>query len=449
MPDNDIVQIDIVVANAGPSRAGFGLMMIPSHNAPWGDRLRLYEDASDAVTDGYPSDSPEVRALRKIFSQNPKPPRVAIGRITAAVTQVYELIVQDALDTPYVIDVAGEGVTDTEVSVTPEGGDDEGDIAGDLVTALNAVEGKNYTAAVDGTDPNMIIVTGSAPGEWFSLSVRNVALLSIRQTHTVANLEDDLDAIKDVNDDWYVVYPLYSSKDYVSDVAAWCAANDKLCVFDTVDSDTITAAHQVGVTTDVGSTLLALGYSGVSGMYHHNPAQFAAAAWMGRWLPTTPGQSNPAWRPLEGVSPTLLTATQRTNLLARRMNYYRFAFGQSFTWQGTVFSTTYRFLDVRRNADWLENAMLTNIVAALAGAEIVGYDDAGIQVIAGAAESALAEGTDQGVLTSNPKYALEVPLAENISSGDKAARVLRKLKWNAALRGAINTVVPVKGTLTF
>jgi hypothetical protein len=42
-----------------------------------------------------------------------------------------------------------------------------------------------------------------------------------------------------------------------------------------------------------------------------------------------------------------------------------------------------------------------------------------------------------------------VPLAETIPTNDKGERALKKLKWNAALRGAINKVVPVKGTLTF
>jgi hypothetical protein len=82
-------------------------------------------------------------------------------------------------------------------------------------------------------------------------------------------------------------------------------------VFDVVDTDTINAAYQVGVTTDVGSTQLALGYSYVAARTTRRRRSSSRTAWMGRWLPTTPGQSNPAWRTLEGVSPTLLTSTQR------------------------------------------------------------------------------------------------------------------------------------------
>ncbi len=452
MPDNDIVQIDLDVQNAGPTRAGFGLSLILTHDAPWGDFVRLYEDASDAVTEGFDSDHPVVRGLTKMFSQNPKPPLVAVGRVTAAVTQRYEIIVNDAEEVEYTLDLAGHGFEDAEVSVTPETGDDEADIAGDLVTALNAVVDKNYTAAVDGSDPNMVVVTADDPGEWFSIAGPNPSrgLLSIRQTHSVSDvaLQGDLDAIRQINDDWYLLLTHFNSVDYVGDCAEWCAANDKAYAFDVVDNDTTLDALVVGVTEDVGTVQLALGYSGVMGSHHHSPAEFFSHAWMGAWLTSLPGQSNPAWKPLEGVTATLLTATQRTNLSNRRMNYYRRAYQQSFTWEGMVFSTTYKWIDVRRNGDWLKNAMMTNIVGVLAGGD-VGFDTPGIQAIGGGVEGALVEGIEQGALLNTPKYTLQLPEAESISSQDTSDRALRKIKWSAKMRSFINKVVPVKGTLTF
>ena len=452
MPDNDIVQSDIDIQNAGPTRAGFGLALLLTHDAPWGDLVRGYEDASDAVTDGFDSDHPVVRGLRAMFSQNPKPPLVLVGRVAAAVTQRYEIIVNDAEDVEYTLDLAGHGFEDAEISVTPENGDDEADIAGDLITALNAVPDKNYTAEVDGTDPNMIIVTVSAPGEWLSIAGPNPSrgLLSIRQTHTVSDvdLHGDLDAIKEINDDWYLLLTHFNSPDYAGDCAEWCAANGKAYAFDVVDNDTILDAYVDGVTDDVGSQQLALGYSGVMGSHHHSPAEFFSHAWMGEWLTSLPGQANPAWRPLEGVTPTLLTATQRTNLLARRMNYYRRAYQQSFTWEGMVFSTTYKWIDVRRNEDWLNDAIATNVVGVLAGGD-VGCDAPGIQAIGGGVESALAEGVEQGALVNAPKYTLQLPEPEAVSASDKSERALRKIKWNATIRSFINKVVPIKGTLTF
>lgn len=545
MADNDIVEIDITIANAGPSRAGFGLPLMLTHDAPWVDLLRLYEDASDAVTDGFPSDSPVVRGLRKLFSQNPKPPLVAVGRASAAVIQQYTVGVQGAAKNSftYAMNAAGEGFEDSAISYESDATATPSEIHNALLTQLNAVAAKNYTATfaplvfpdqtftadgatdvvttsgvapatgagpfqltttladlplnlliatdywfiktgastgfyatslanalagvhidigdagtgvhtisdtVNTKDPSQpFLVTGNASSDWFSLQVVNSTALSNKQTHTVAGIDADLDAIRNVNKDWYVLLTHFNSKDYVGDVATWCAANKVVYPFDVVDTDTINDAYQVGVTTDVGSTQLAAGYSFVAGAYHPTPAEFFAHSWMGRWLPTIPGQSNPAWRTLEGPSPTLLTSPQKTNLLARRMNYYRHAYGQNFTWEGTVFSTVYKYIDVRRNADWLENTMLTNIVGRLVGAEGVGFDQPGIQVIAGGAEAALSEGTDQGVLVANPKYTLEVPLAETIPTNDKGERALKKLKWSGQMRGFINKVVPVKGTLTF
>jgi hypothetical protein len=63
---------------------GFGLLRSSSRMTRRSSTCyRVYEDASDAVTDGFAVGLADGRALSKIFSQNPKPPLAAVGRATA------------------------------------------------------------------------------------------------------------------------------------------------------------------------------------------------------------------------------------------------------------------------------------------------------------------------------------------------------------------------------
>ncbi len=454
MADNDIVQVDIDLTGSGVPREGFGMALIVSHNAPWTERVRLYEAAADAVTDGYASDSPEVRALTRIFQQENPPPLVAIGRAAAEVIQRYEVALaavgpRDGFT--YQILVKGEGFEDALVEVVSDDNATDDEILTALVTELNQVDGKTFTAALvpGGSDPSAIEITGDDPGNWFSIEVVDASALSNQQTHTVTGLGDDLDAILNASGAWYALLTLFNSKDYVADASEWASANGRIYAFDVVDTDVITETLDDETSTDVGATLLELSYTGVLGSYHQNPAAFYSAGWMGDWLTTIPGQGNPAFRELVGVEPSLLTATQKANLLARRMNYHRRAYRRNFTWQGMVFSTTYKWIDVRRNIDWTRDEIAASIAEKLLDSEIIGFDNPGLQVLSGAAREALARGTAQGVFASEPPVAVTVPLASGVAPIDKSDRALRLLKWTGTLRGAINSVVPVKGTISF
>lgn len=537
--ESDIIQVDITVSQAGTPRDGYGMPLIPSHNAPWLDRVRLYSDSSDAVTDGYASDSPEVLALAAIFSQTPKPPLVAVGRMTAEVTQRYELAAVAKNSFAYQLQVEGEGFEGALVQYMSDAAAAVAEVHAGLLAALNAVSDKTFTAAytplvladdtftvdagtdvatfttldpatgagpiqltsadtlpaglalatdywwirtgaktgkfatslanalagtaVDITDagtgvhtasdtantidPSLpLVITGDAPGNWFSLQVLDRTALSIKQTHTVAGLTDDLDAILNVSKAWYCVVPLYCSADYVGDIAAWTASHGRITVFDTCDTDVL-AAYISGTSTDVGATLLGLGYSGVCGMFASAPVKFAAAAWMGRWLPTLPGQTNPAFRFLEGVVAEDLTDTELANLVARRMNVYRAAFATAITWEGTVFSPVYRYLDVRRNVDWLRDEMIKGTFDIQVGSEGLGFDDPGIQALAGGPKQALRLAEERGVV--NPGWKVEVPTAASIPSADKAQRKLSKLKASGSVRGFVNKVNPIQLTISF
>lgn len=114
------VLVELSIDSIGLARQGFGIPMIPSHNATFPERSRAYTTLAAVGTD-FESDTPEYLAAQAMFSQSPTRPRsIRIGRMTGTVTLRYDLAIAAALvGREYAIDVEGTGITDTTVSYTP------------------------------------------------------------------------------------------------------------------------------------------------------------------------------------------------------------------------------------------------------------------------------------------------------------------------------------------
>lgn len=156
------VNFQILVNNSGLPREGFGLPGIVTHKALWSGRSRQYSRTADMVTDGLAEDSPEVLAAATMFRQSPPPPFVDLIRATSAVRQHYTIGAIAADKAIYEIDVVGEGVTPTSCVYDSPAGTHPADVHNAMVTQLNAVVGKNYTAAFAPLVYADIVVTADA-----------------------------------------------------------------------------------------------------------------------------------------------------------------------------------------------------------------------------------------------------------------------------------------------
>lgn len=521
------VLLTITVDAISIAVAGFGLPMIPSCNATFPERLRLYEDLPGVTADGFSTTSPEYRGVRAILSQTPHPTQVAIGRMVGKPTQAYQINVSlvGAGDT-YQVNAKGDGVTDTTIAYTPladisgtllprttnvltsvANGFNLGDgpvrvsnsggalptglavdtnywlipvtadtfsfasskanalastavsLSGDgtgtqtirraendvicaqLVQGLNAVVGKNYTAAqVTGAgETDYVTVTANAAGGWFSLEVANIALLKIAQTHVEPSpaIAVDLANIQVYNDDWYgVVYP-YASDACVKATAAFIesASSPKIYVADVSQSDAMQLAVTGGDTADALHTLA---YTRTAVMYHPSPADMAGAAWFGAVFPIDPGSDDWKWQTLAGVNPVPSTTTQRANLRAKCANTYTTISGENTTWEGTTASG--EFIDTVRGVDWLENDMSVAVFAMLkkSGKKKLPYDNAGIALVEAEVRASLKRAVAAGII--NADFVITVPVLSSISPSDKALRRLPGVKWSAVLTGSIHFV---------
>lgn len=314
-------------------------------------------------------------------------------------------------------------------------------IVAQLVQGLNAVVGKNFTAVqtVGAGETDYLVVTGDAAGEWFSLEVGSVSLMKIAQTHAepATTLAADLDAIQLENGDWYALVTLYNSDAYVKAAAAWVEAADapKLYAADVSDSETATLAAGGG---DLADDLHTSAYARTFVCYHPSPADMFGAAWCGRVLPLQPGSETWKFKTLSGVDPVATNSTQRVNLRAKKANTVQTVAGRNITWEGTT--TDGDFIDVQRGLDWLEDDMTKAVFGALAGADKIPMTNAGIAVVEAEVKGSLRRAVNMGILDTLDKDAVTVPKVSDISSSNRALRLLPDVKFKCRLAGAIHKV---------
>lgn len=539
-PVSDVVSINITEDSVGITRAGFGTPLVASYTAAWAERTRTYSSVSAVATD-FATTSIEYKTAQRVFGQSPKPKQIKIGRFALAPTLVATVSAAAVRNShAYKINVEGDGVTTTAASITSAASATAAKIHDALVTALNAVVGKNYTAAfaactapdftftADNTDTctavahglqtgdgpvrltttaadlplNLLTgtdywiirltadtfklatslalafagtavdiadagsgvhtvditastkrpsdpftVTGDAAGEWFSLEV-NRDDLSLALTHSDPGIETDLEAVKLEDNDWYVLYTPapFNSNGLVLAAAAWIESEAKMYFADVVNTVTITGAAGGGG-DDIADNLHTLAYARTAAFYHSSAASLLGAGFAGRYLPTDPGSAVGKFKRLAGIAAVALTDTHRTRLRAKCCNWFERMGGLNMVFDGRVAKGGgYGWIDVTRDLDYVKDDLTARILAALAGADKVDHDDPGYTVVESALRAGLENAVERRIF--RPGYSIEIPLREDIDDADVAERVLPDVKFSASLRGAVQGLEPVNGSVS-
>jgi hypothetical protein len=327
-----------------------------------------------------------------------------------------------------------------------------------IVSALNSVAGKNYTAATAGsTGSKTWTVTGSAAGAWFSVGVDH-NLVTSAITHADPGIAADLSAIRNENSAWYQLHTSFNSTAMVLAGAAWVESNSSELQYSVDVSATATVNALVGAATanDVADTLRTLNRARTSAWYHPDPRQCLAAAVAGRCLGSKPGSIQLAHKQLTGVTPVVLTDTQRENLihkddfLGKNANSYSTFGGVTVTFYGRTSSG--EWIDVVRDNDSVNSNMEAALYNLLLQNDKVPIDDddpGGLTLIRGTMEAVLDQAVTDGIyLGGNAAPIVTVPAVSAIQSTDRRLRKVRGLKWSANLRNAA-VFLESSGTVSF
>lgn len=440
---DSIVNVQISTVSQAVTRAGFGVPLILSANAAFVERTRTY-DSLTAVGLDFLTTTPEYKMAAVLFSQNPRPERVVIGRATSKPTQRWKVTVPVvANDTVYAIRVGANTATFTsDASATND------EIVAGLNTQVNLLAGDTLTATVDtsgGAGFHFLRLTGNAPGSWDAVELVDVhknGLLAIEQDHADPGAAASLDAIALDTPDFYAVVNPYNSKAMALAIAGWVEANERLFLCDSQDTAIATTSPGSDTTT-LAYALKNAGYVRTHGYYHPAGDAFTAVGEGGRCLPLQPGSETWKFKTLAGVPALTLTPTMKTNLDGKNFNYYYTVAGRNITSEGVTSSGEY--VDVVRGRDWHVARMQEDVFAFLASVDKVPMTDGGITRVDGVVKAVLQEGVDAGLFTSDPAPETDFPLAKDISSADRAARTLRG-SYSAQLAGAVHKVI-LNGTI--
>lgn len=305
-----------------------------------------------------------------------------------------------------------------------------------------------------------IDVTGNAAGNWFSLEILDTnglstslasTYLSNAMTHADPGVATDLNNIAAENSSFYLVYPLYPSTAYGLGVMAWVESTGtsdttgpKVCIIDTCDSHTITAAAGGN---DIGDQAKAASYDRTLLEYHPSPIDFLGAALAGAVLPLDPGSETWAFKPLNGPRGVNLSATHRANLRARNMNTYEPQTPDlTWTWDGKTPGG--EFFDTVRGLDFVRDDASKSIAEVLANNPKVPYTDGGALTLGNELEGVFARAVTAQIFAEDPAPKVTIPRVKTQTSANRRARKFAGLKGSATLAGAIQDVGPVSIIVT-
>jgi len=439
MSDLDrIIQVNIFRETSAIATASFGLPLIiaeflPAKTTPAFGRYREYGSVGEMADDGWLVSDEVYQKAQIIFSQNPKIPKLAVGRKESTESWTASLNA--------ITNVSNEwyGL----LSVT----------TGKAVVLFSEefVDLNNIVATVNGIVCDPVVYTTSHANT-MSLLKAEIESKVVGSTVTVSSNELTIElangSITAVN---FVItlglsQPTFTvditDEDDILEIAAWVEANQKL--FGVLSADV--GVLDPAVTTDLASQLKALGYIRTFVNFHLTGQRLDAGI-IGKMFPDTPGRATWCYKNISGVSTYSIGTGAKTSALGKNANIYTNIGGAGRYEQGKV--AVGEYIDVIWGLDYLKSELQVALFSELANvSDKVPFSDEGIQIITGIVEGVLNRFAGNSFkLLQGGSISVTAPAYVDISSNDKANRVLPDVEWEALLQGAIH-FIKVRGVVS-
>ncbi len=418
-----IISVEVTQLAPALAASGFGTLLGLVYNPAFPERTKSYFSAAEAAADYPNTQSAERRFLDAVFAQSPRPRFVKLGRANLKPTMRYKITALTPTafpSTQYKLNVKFAS-TSTTITFTTDASPTDAEFATALVTALNGVVGKNFTATGSASP---VEVTANAPGDFFSLEVTNLQLMQIETDHANPGIATDLAAILAEDPAFDLVVPTQASPAMIAAGAAWALSNEKLFLFDTSDSRAATDA-QGGSADDPIEAIQVVGNRLASGWYHEDPSAMLAAAEAAAWLPLPPGSETAAYKALQGIAAARLTEAQFQNIKNKFGNTF-VAFGATgqvrITWDGRVSNGSY--LDLERGLKWFISVLQTDVFNFFTEASAqgkIGFDLEGRAALEKVYLTAGKKGVARGFIAPD-EYQVTMIELEDVPDADRQNR---------------------------
>lgn len=422
---DQIVNIQINRETTAIATASFQIPLVLATFTNFPERVRAYTDF-DAVADDFNSTDNVYKMASNLFGQDGvRPPYILVGRRQ----------VDSVTFTPNVADNTNYSVTINGEQYTITSG--ESATATSIVTALKAAVGTVAGITTSGT-ATLTVAPSVAGSAWSVVGSSN--LVGVNATPTESWVEA-LDAVSDVNNQWYALTCESHAQADILALAASIQPRHKIYVTSTQD-----AAVPTSATTDVASALKAAGYSRTAIIYLPTAdTQFPECAWVGSQLPRTPGSNDWDFKRANGVTVSTLTDTQRANLRFKNANMYTSVAGVAIFQDGNMSTGVSDAIDIIIGIDWTYARMQEAIYSRLVNLLKVPYTRNGFLIIESEMRSVLSQGEANGLYDSGWNVISPDPLT--IAASQRIQRIAGDFTFTARLQGSVR-VVTIVGTVS-
>lgn len=438
MPSQTVVNVTVTRATAIPTQQGFGTILLAAYHSLPGALVREVGSIDELETLGFTATAyPAIhRAATVVFSQNPRPTRLKIGRrTTGSLTQTITLVPVAAQGEGFVwsFEADGRAIRYTEQAL---------DTPALIIAGLQASADWTTPTPLDLTPTNVgpgtnLTVTAATAGVVHSFEV-DLGLFTLDETTADPGIATDLSAFQGYDEDWYGLILDSNSPAEITAAAGWVATRIKLLGADAYLSD----VPDSGSTTDICSVLATAQRERAYTFWTEGriSAYYAAGIMAYMFASWAPGRATWHLQPLSGVETygTLLQGRQQT-LEDKNCNHLEGFAGQFLTQNGTV--ATGEFIDVIRYTDYIQARARENVQGTLLRQTQlrgkVPFTDLGIPLITGPLQVFLdGEVADVALASAS----VSAPLAADVSLADKAERLLPDVTIVAVYAGAIHRV---------
>jgi len=434
---DDIVHSSITRQTAVASLPGFGVPAILAQFATTKTttafgRYRYYGTPAELLADGWLATDSVYLAALAMFSQNPRAPRIMVGRIDTGDASVAASgdAIRAAQDDWYAFEVVGNRGIEFTLSTDLIA---DNSIASSIngITVAPVVYGSTHAATMDAWATAIETALGAG-----TVATVSGDVMSVVKPGTDLNVGTCVVTLGASQPTVVTAYPLDATK-----TKAWMAwAETVVKDYGFQDSDPRMLAANTGVsgTASLSEYAKLSSYKRTFSVYHADHTEYAMSAWIGRELPQPVGSKLWAFTNLSGVIADNLTTGEVTNLRAKNTNFYTTTANYSHTYAGVQADGNQ--IDQLRGLDWLNSNIKVAVFNLMASTKLT-ITDRGYNTLYGTVLGQLARAESQGVLVPGSST-VQIPLAANVPAEDKAAGIMSGTTWDSLLQiGALEVVI--------
>ena len=415
---NEVVSVVITDQSTAISTTSFNIPLVLATFTNFSERARTYLSITEVGADFATTDKAFIMA-NKEFGQasviGAPPPSVVIGRRQ----------VDSVTFTPTVADSTAYTVTLNDVLYTFTSG--VGATATTIVTGLKAAIGSPTGITVTGT--TTLILTTTVLGTAWSVTTSTNLVGVNTATET---WPDALLAVDAENDVWYCLAAetqVTAEQEALSDLIQ---AMEKIYGLSSADA----VAPTTGI-TDIGYKLNAKSAARTFGVYSGTAAtEFPECAWIGSQLAVTPGSNDWDFKRANGVTRSILSATQVTNLRNKSWNFYRAKGGVNIFQDGNMFDE--KPIDIQISKDWLKARLQEGIYFRIINSLKIPMTDTGLIIVENEIRAVLSLAESNGMIDRG--WTVTTPPVLSIPETLRAQRAAGVFVIKARLQGAIRSV---------